>query len=409
MLTRELAIADYERGQVNPDRLTTKKHSHYAEYARRMCAIYESGVGQTRRVLHQQIHQVFADEPDCPTRRIDAFCKLLDEVSEYQRDASGKFAKLRRNVFQAAAKLHPLVRQPDVLFENQEQYAKSKIASMLGQEWSAIDRQLFGDLMEFHPLLKFNGFLEPARLLARYNTAQAQAVLYDAVSMTVWATESYKSILRYAKLARLMHRIDRWREGYRFVFDGPASLFHGTHRYGVAMAKFLPSLLSCSNWRMRAMLKPNRFQWQIPFELNSQCGLTSDTKVEGTFDSAVESKFADQWGMEPRDGWTMSRETEILHHGQTCFLPDFVFRHRDGRCVLMEIVGFWTPEYLQHKQKVLAEFANHQIILAIPKSTAEMTSIVSKRTIVYKTAIKVNDVVERLKIETPCSLNGRIT
>ena len=151
MLTRELAIADYERGQVNPDRLTTKKHSHYADYARRMCEIYASGVGQTRRVLHQQIHQVFAEEPDCPTRRIDAFCKLLDEVSEYQRDATGKFAKLRRDVFQAAAKLHPLVRQPDVLFENQEQYAKGKIASMLGQEWCAIDRQLFGDLMEFHP------------------------------------------------------------------------------------------------------------------------------------------------------------------------------------------------------------------------------------------------------------------
>ena len=222
--------------------------------------------------------------------------------------------------------------------------------------------------------------------------------------MTVWATDSYKSILRYAKLARLMHRIDRWRDGYRFDFDGPASLFHATHRYGVAMAKFLPSLLSCSNWRMRAMLKPNRFQWQIPFELNSQCGLTSETQVEEAFDSEVERKFANQWGTEPRDGWTISRETEILHHGQTCFLPDFVFRHQDGRCVLMEIVGFWTPEYLQHKQKVLAEFANHQIILAFPHSTAELFMKGSALTIVYKTAIKVNDVVELLKTEALHSL-----
>jgi len=28
------------------------------------------------------------------------------------------------------------------------------------------------------------------------------------------------------------------------------------------------------------------------------------------------------------------------------FVPDFTFRHEDGTQACLEIVGFWTPEYL---------------------------------------------------------------
>ena len=42
-----------------------------------------------------------------------------------------------------------------------------------------------------------------------------------------------------------------------------------------------------------------------------------------------------------------SAKAKFLHRGQKVFVPDFVFRHSDGRTVLIEIVGFWTPEYLQ--------------------------------------------------------------
>jgi uncharacterized protein len=403
MLTRELAIVAYERGRARPDRLTTRKHRHYAQYARQMCEVYRNGTGKIRRALHQQIHQVFAKEPDCPTRRIDAFCKLLDDASEFKRDKSGKHAKLRRDVFQAAAKLHPLVRQQDALFENQEQYAKEKIATNLGQDWHTIDGQLFGDLIELQPLEKFDGFEDPLRLLARYNTAQAQAALYDAVRMSVWATESFKAILRYAKLAHLMHRIERCEGGYRFDFDGPASLLQSTHRYGLAMAKFLPGLLSCRHWRMRAILKPSRFRFEAPFELDWKSGLTSDTQSDKDFDSEVERKFFAQWGDEPRNGWRIQRESEVIHQGQTCFLPDFTFAHDDGRRVHLEIVGFWTPEYLEHKQKVLNQFSEQPVLLAIPSSSAEtFLNANCLGLIQYKTVLKVADVVAQLDQLSAC-------
>jgi hypothetical protein len=69
--------------------------------------------------------------------------------------------------------------------------------------------RLYADVMQFQPLREFVGYPDGAALLSRYNVAQVQAALYRAVSMTVEATDDFKTILRYAKLARLMHEIKR--------------------------------------------------------------------------------------------------------------------------------------------------------------------------------------------------------
>lgn len=83
MLTRELALAEYDfaGSRILPERLTTGRHRRYREYAERMLAVYRDGIGRTRRELHRLVHEVFAEEPDCPQKRIDAFSKLLDDAS----------------------------------------------------------------------------------------------------------------------------------------------------------------------------------------------------------------------------------------------------------------------------------------------------------------------------------------
>ena len=246
MLTRELAIAEYDAGRIIPDRLTRKAHGHYAAHAERMLEVYRDGVGRTRRQLHQAVKAVFADEEDCPGRRIDAFCKLLDDAGKYRRDKGGKAATLRRDVFHRAATLHPLVRKVDRLFEHAEAKVKAQIAAELDRPWREIDDELFADVFEFQRLEEFGGYPDGPALLARYNVAQVQAALFGAESMTVDATDDFKTILRYAKLARMMHTITRTGPGrYRMRFDGPASVLRSTRRYGAAMARFLPSLIAC--------------------------------------------------------------------------------------------------------------------------------------------------------------------
>ena len=99
MLTKEHAIAEYKNRKIIPDRLNRKVHGHYLGYAEAMLEIYRGGMGKTRRQLHGEVRKVFENESDCPSRRIDAFCKLLDDVSEYTRDISGGAANLRKKVF----------------------------------------------------------------------------------------------------------------------------------------------------------------------------------------------------------------------------------------------------------------------------------------------------------------------
>ncbi|NVM56983.1 MAG: DUF790 family protein, partial [Desulfobacterales bacterium] len=124
MLTSEHSIVEFKAGRATSDRLTQSKHRHYMGYAEEMLSVYRSGIGQQRHSLHQQIEKLFANEPDCPVRRIQAFCKLLDDVSIFQTDPSGKAAKLRLQVFSKVASLHPLVQQPDRLFEHEEKREK---------------------------------------------------------------------------------------------------------------------------------------------------------------------------------------------------------------------------------------------------------------------------------------------
>jgi predicted nuclease of restriction endonuclease-like RecB superfamily len=399
MLTRALAIADYDRGRIHPDRLHRRTHAQYAGYAQRMLEVYRRGLGRTRRDLHRDIHAIFADETACPIRRVDAFCKLLDDVSTFEQGSPGEAAALRSKVFRLAAPLHPLVASADRLFEHSEAEAKAALASQLGFTWAELDQGLFSDVMECHRLAAFEGFSSAQALLARYNVAQVQVALFAALDMTVWATDDFKTILRYAKLARLMHTIRRQGASqYVIRFDGPASILRGTRRYGVAMARFLPALLACRGWRLHATLETPRRGRQVGLDLSPADQLTSHLPPPEEFDSQVEEAFARRWGGS-REGWSLHREGEVLHRGQKVFVPDFVLRHDDGRLVLLEIVGFWTPEYLQAKFETLRLFQDQRVLLAIAKSASRQKVDLPPGAIGFTKALRVSDVVERLATE----------
>ena len=143
--------------------------------------------------------------------------------------------------------------------------------------------------------------------------------------------------------------------------------------------------------------------WNRPAKLviSDKDGFTSHLPSPDEFDSTLEESFAKKFGSE-RDGWQLIREGQILYDHQKTFVPDFTFRHKDGTEALLEIVGFWTPEYLAHRRETLQQFRHHRILIAVPEKSLREGASVGRNMLVYKTALKLTPlmkILERIRTE----------
>jgi predicted nuclease of restriction endonuclease-like RecB superfamily len=134
--------------------------------------------------------------------------------------------------------------------------------------------------------------------------------------------------------------------------------------------------------------------------LSSQDGLTSPKQVAEEFDSEVEADLMNKWLSSPVAGWTLEREADLLVHHQKVFLPDFLLTHCSGKKVHLEIVGYWTPEYIEAKLKTLQQFA-HEPIWVIAQSDhlhdlSRLPASMLSSIIWYKTKISLKELTERL-------------
>ena len=93
------------------------------------------------------------------------------------------------------------------------------------------------------------------------------------------------------------------------------------------------------------------------------------------FDSALEERlFAEFVALEragEAHGWHVEREPEPVVAGETIYLPDFAFT-RGTRRVLLELAGYWRPEYRERKvRKLLALRGRMPLVVAAPAAARE--------------------------------------
>ncbi|SNQ61069.1 DUF790 family protein [Candidatus Methanoperedens nitratireducens] len=85
-----------------------------------------------------------------------------------------------------------------------------------------------------------------------------------------------------------------------------------------------------------------------------------------TFDSAIEKEFS----LLNFNGWSCKREPALMKAGQYAFIPDFSLE-RNGTRIYVEIIGFWTPEYLKNKiQKINLLTEKENLILLVNNDLA---------------------------------------
>ena len=77
--------------------------------------------------------------------------------------------------------------------------------------------------------------------------------------------------------------------------------------------------------------------------LNTEKNLFEENK----FDSKIEEKFNDMFRVLGK-GWQIEREPVIIEEG-IIMIPDFELCYQNKVKIFLEIVGFWTERYLNHK------------------------------------------------------------
>jgi predicted nuclease of restriction endonuclease-like RecB superfamily len=235
-------------------------------------------------------------------------------------------------------------------------------------------------------------------------------VLYDATRMRIRVWDNFGTVFSYLKLFGLMHRIypidedgDRvvntdQAAGYEAILDGPASLFSQSRKYGIRMANFLPALPLGDRWEMHAEILDDDgpTDTMISFEVDPTDDLESHYTARSDFDSDVERTLAQKSDRANTD-WELVREDDVLDLRAEVMMPDIALGTPDGRRAILEIVGFWTPEYLDEKLAKIRDADIDHLLIAVSERldcSADDFEGASDRLLWFKSGIHVYDVVE---------------
>lgn len=340
-------------------------NAHWRRTAEQLIALLAASVDQPRHAWDDQLEAFEGDSTDYVVIR--GLAKVLADAAEFSPlDAPIAPADLRERVF-ARGPVFPTI---DLFHPHTRNDVFSAVAADLDLAAEDVEALLFADRPAHYILTDAGPTWTPDTLIARYNLELARGVLYWARAMWVEIYDGYKDFWRYLKLFKLMFWAYRRPEGgYHVELDGPISPFvKSTTRYGRQFAAFLPALLLCERWQMSAEVRAPRSGDMLTYQLDDQAPLSSHFKQSGAFDSRMEADFAAEFHAkfgDKRQGWELTREDEVILLGDAVMIPDFALTHRKtGRRAVIEIVGFWHPEYLRRKvAKVKAAKRNNLILL----------------------------------------------
>ncbi|MBD2082529.1 DUF790 family protein [Leptolyngbya sp. FACHB-17] len=387
MLPTELLIQRFNGEEIVPKRLLLDEK--VLSIAEELITLFHEAQHGTRGELNRQLQAIEGEETDYRVKR--GLAHLLNSAfSTFETVSPLDPLMLRERVFALSAQKIPSVLETEQTI--------GQVAKMLSQELNAevfpeqVKSGLYADLPENQILVSFEA-PTPEALVHRYNLSQVQGVFYRASHLVINAHRNdpgqYKLLFRYMKLFQLMTYIEGDADhGFTLTIDGPTSLFKPSTRYGLAIAKLLPALLHVTRWSLSAELQVNDSYSgktrQGRFALDSDCGLVSHYPPGKTYDSLLEAGFVDRWN-KAKTEWRLEREVDLIPIPGSVMIPDFRVVHPDGRTFLVEIVGYWRPEYLRKKFSQVRQSGRDDLILAV-----------SERLNLEKAGVKVSDTPARI-------------
>ena len=367
MLPSDLLISRYQGNQLVPSHIGLTPDN--LAIAEELIDCFERFKGKTRGELQTQLKEFEGDRTDYRLKR--GLAHLLHQAfSTFDTVSPLEPIALREVVFEVSSQSCPSPKQTTKTFEK----VAIQLSETLDKDISSEDVQkgLYADRKDNQILTEFEP-PTPEALIHRYNLSQVQGLFYRASQVVIQAYRNdpgeYKLLFRYIKLFRLMAYIEGEADlGFTLTLDGPTSLFQASTRYGLDLAKLIPALLNVTKWSLKADLNiKDQFSKELKamtYELSSDCNLVSHYKKGKPFDSMIEESFYESWQKAKTD-WILEREVDLIPIPGSVMIPDFRLVHPNGNVLLLEIIGYWRPEYLKKKFAQLRKANRSDILLAV--------------------------------------------
>src|SRR6185312_913558 len=339
--------------------------NHWLQTAADLIALFQQHKGQSQADWERTLEIYEGERLDYVVVR--GLAKVLTDAATFTSVATSVHpAQIRERLFSYG----PVFTTPQ-LFQPKTRYEVIQhVAEEIGIPSQQVGAMLFADRPATYALNDTGPERTPEGLLARYNLELARGVLYWATQVQIEAHSGYKDLWKYLKLFKLMFWGYTQEDGYLIDLDGPISPFvNATTRYGRQFAAFLPALFLSERWRMAAAIRVPQTGAMATYRLDHTMPLQTYFKQSGLFDSRLEADFASEFEQkmgDKRGHWRLRRESEVLLLGDTVMIPDFalVDDEDERRKILIELVGFWHPEYLRRKvEKVRAAHCEHLLLL----------------------------------------------
>ncbi|WP_135851780.1 DUF790 family protein [Halorussus salinus] len=399
MLTKDLLRVSRAGGGYHPQ-FAGREHRPLAA---RVLGTFQGHVGEERSALDSALADLEGEADHF--KLVRGFAKLLDREAVFETRAAVPPERARRAAFEAAEEVGVVseAERGDALRRAGDRLAASPDPQQIADS-------LYADLDERQLLANFDARWDPDQLLAQYNLSLAQTALFDATELRV-RTSDPKALVSAVKRLRLMYEIrkgegerDRDREtplsDREVVVTGPDALFRSTRRYGTRFARLLRTVAKADSWTLSATIDDKGTERTLSLSDADPVRVPGVEPVaDVSFDSGVEADFAARFESLDSD-WDLTREPEPLETGARVMIPDFAFdyRHADFR-VFFEIMGFWTPEYVEKKLSQLETVEEVELLVAVDESLGVGEEIAARdhRAIPYSGTIRLKDVRDALR------------
>ena len=335
--------------------------------AEQLLLAYRGSPGRTRGEIEDEFTDLI---PEGPRGLLPAgLAKLLEDRCEFEVAADHPPDQLREAIFKAAATHRAEAANA------QRPVDRAAVLKQVAEELSLaltpeqIDRSLFADLKNEQRVIAFDD-ITAEQLLNRYNVALAQSILLRCtlLEVRVYAETParFRQLFRAVKFHRLICTIQETpNNSYKLTLDGPLSLFSSTNKYGLQLALFLPTLLHCKAFDLRANVRWGADRKEKTFQLSGLDGLRSHTADFGVYTPPELQMFADTFATKVK-GWILDTDPHPILLATGVWVPDFKLTHaKTGKEVFVEVFGFWRKGDIESHYKNLSKGVPGKFVLCV--------------------------------------------